>query len=675
MTDYILLTNLETGIFLIAILLLAVQYHSFGYDIKKIIFWCIILMPFIYFSVNMVTEIVTADEAKYELRFTNVKNIKNLDLPLKLIYEYKFSQFTLGTLFLMIPDQIKNIMSRAAVWKVYKTAHYFIFYGLSLLVMRVWHYWIFDENGIRRRIGENGILITLIGLPLSCLLIKVVNYDAGSTYPAVLGVSLIWAAYRSEDERKAVIGTICTAVGVMDKWTALPYWCICVILYSYMAIRRKEKWKDKIIYTACTVSISYIAALLLSYFYLLYASIQQDGLCTDINWGNVTFSFEHTVRAIITGNINIDYINADAYSGDAVWYIFILFGLLIACTLFLELVMSLWKKHRISVNMVLGYFQKSCLVFGIIGGVICAYVFSCHISPYLAIEPGYYISADGLDGWTYHYGARTFIGHFIAKLCYMCATVICNYPSAVLCMLALSAGLALKHGQDDRMTVCNLVYTSGIALLALYVMAGLPSDARYYSYPILIIVLSSIYTCYLYYHGTKMKNIFALSLTILWILEMLLYVPNIKAFSPIWVMRDRSFNESVRKGEWYAGEVMFWGENVALAGRKIKNIVDLNDDISYSDVTIYNDYGNIWIENPGFSFKELGDYDGSGLDEKTFIVLNKFALFRKDVPPFLESVDPMDTISYKGEIGAWIYRGDQLKEYEEYFFQEQRNRE
>lgn len=307
--------------------------------------------------------------------------------------------------------------------------------------------------------------------------------------------------------------------------------------------------------------------------------------------------------------------------------------------------------------------------------MICAYVFSCHISPYLAIEPGYYISADGLDGWTYHYGARTFIGHFIAKLCYMCATVICNYPSAVLCMLALSAGLALKHGQDDRMTVCNLVYTSGIALLALYVMAGLPSDARYYSYPILIIVLSSIYTCYLYYHGTKMKNIFALSLTILWILEMLLYVPNIKAFSPIWVMRDRSFNESVRKGEWYAGEVMFWGENVALAGRKIKNIVDLNDDISYSDVTIYNDYGNIWIENPGFSFKELGDYDGSGLDEKTFIVLNKFALFRKDVPLFLESVDPMDTISYKGEIGAWIYRGDQLKEYEEYFFQEQRNRE
>ncbi len=85
----------------------------------------------------MVTEIVTADEAKYELRFTNVKNIKNLDLPLKLIYEYKFSQFTLGTLFLMIPDQIKNIMSRVAVWKVYKTAHYFIFYGLSLLVMRV----------------------------------------------------------------------------------------------------------------------------------------------------------------------------------------------------------------------------------------------------------------------------------------------------------------------------------------------------------------------------------------------------------------------------------------------------------------------------------------------------------------------------------------------------------
>lgn len=667
--DYIFLTKLELGIFLIAIFLLIIQYHSFGYDIKKIIFWCIILMPFIYFSVNMVTEIVTADEAKYELRFTNVSNIKNLPLPLKVIYEYKFSQFTLGTLFWLIPDQIKDILSGASIWKIYKTTHYFIFYTLSLLIMRVWHYWIFDNNGKRRRIGENAVLITLVGLPLSCLLIKVTNYDAGSTYPAILGMSLIWAAYRLEDERKAIIGTLCTAAGVMDKWTALPYWGICVVLYSYMVIRKIEKWRYKIVHTMRTIGISYISALILSYFYLLYAYIQQDGLCANINWGMVAFSFEYAVRAMITGNVNIDYVNADAYSKDAIWYVFILYILLVVCTLTLEFMMRLSEKHKISANIALNHVQKNCLVFGIVGGVICTYIFSCRISPYLAIRPDYYMSTDEFDGWTYHFGARTFIGHFIAKLCYMCATIICNYPSAILFMLVISVCLAIKHGNDDRMTICNLSYISGIVLLILYVIAGLPSDARYYSFSILIIVLGSIYTCYLYYNGTKLKNIFGLSLIILWILEMFTYAPNIKAFSPIWVIHDKSFNESVRKGEWYAGEVMFWGENVALAGHKIRKIVDLDDEISYSDVTIYSDYGNIWIENPGFSIRDLGTYDGSGFDKKTFIVLNKFALFRNDIPSFLESVTPVETVSFKGEIGAWIYRGDQLEGYEEYFFQ------
>jgi hypothetical protein len=144
---------------------------------------------------------------------------------------------------------------------------------------------------------------------------------------------------------------------------------------------------------------------------------------------------------------------------------------------------------------------------------------------------------------------------------------------------------------------------------------------------------------------------------------MFLYTPNIKAFSPIWVWHNDSYNKTFRTGIWAAGETMFWGEELALAGSKILQIIDPNT--KTNEIKIISNYGRVWPNNPGFKICPLTRQNLS-FDNNTYYVLNKFMLFRDEIPPFIGKEPPLLTLSYKGEIGAWIYNGEQLSLYQEY---------
>ena len=155
-------------------------------------------------------------------------------------------------------------------------------------------------------------------------------------------------------------------------------------------------------------------------------------------------------------------------------------------------------------------------------------------------------------------------------------------------------------------------------------------------------------------------------LGIVYLVEMALYVPNVKAFSPLWLVRSNEWKTSIRTGEWAAGEAMLWGEDLAVAGRKIQKIVE-REGVDYPEVTIYSNYGREWIDNPGFYIKSTRTDEELVFSERTYFSLSKFYLYRKEIPPFIYEVEPIETISFKGEVAVWIYRGDQLADYKNYF--------
>lgn len=665
----LLLSKIEVLLLIIAESILFVHYKRARYDTKKALLWCLLFIPVLYFSINMVTEIVTADELQYEMCMTDVRNLKHQISAPAVLYEYKLTQLTIGTVFLLIPPFVKEALNENNIWMLYKCIHWLLIYFLALGTTNIWRKWILVNNGEKRnRIAENIVLAILIGLPLSCLLIKVTNYDAGSTYPAILGVSMLWAAYKTQNRKMGFWATVITALAVMDKWTALPYWAISVILFALIFIKNEDEYIKKVIGTIRAVVLSFAGAMGLSVLYFVFAFFQQNGFIRKIDLGVIAFSFTHAVREIITGEMAVNSSNAD------ILLLLPLGILLIACVLSLDFLSSKIFKTTQKAASVYLKADAALIIIGIIGGVVTAYFVPVRISPYLPIENGFYNTTDSFTGWTYHFGAKTAIGHFVAKIGYICATIIANYPTIVLllALLICISMLSKKKKKDvEDMYFCSMLLSAAIALLVLYAIVGLPYDARYYSYSIIVFALILLY---LSYSCLKFSGGCQLLLSVgalVYLFEMLLYIPNIKAFSPIWLWHNSEWNNEVRVGEWSAGETMFWGEEIAIAGRRLDLIIrDTENEIG--EITFYSNYGSVWPGNPGYKIKSIYKSDLS-FEKNDYYILNKFSLFRDAKPPFLNKIDPVATINYKGEVGAWIYRGEDLKDYTDYFVEETGN--
>ncbi len=667
MLQCLLLSKIEFILLIIAECVLFVHFKIAKYDTKKAVLWCILFIPMLYFSINMVTEAVTVDEPGYEICITDVRNLKYQGKAEAVLYEYKLAQLTVGTIFLLIPSFIKESLGENGIWMLYKIIHWLFIYILALATVNVWRKWILvDKDEKWNRIAENSVLAIMIGLPLSCLLIKVTNYDAGSTYPAIFGVSILWAAYKTQNRKMGFWATVITAFAVMDKWTALPYWVISVILFALIVIKNEKKYIGKIKGTISATILAFVGAMGISVFYFLYAFFQQGGFYRKIDLGVITFSFTHAVRAVITSNWTVSSSNLD------IIFIVPLVVLIIACVLSLDFFASkLFKSVQKASNVYLKV-DSVLIILGIMGGVVAAYFIPLRISPYLPIQEGFYVTTDSFDGWTYHFSAKTAIGHFGAKLCYMCATICTNYPTILLLLFLIICIFLLKKSDFKEIYFCSILLSAAIGLLILYAVVGLPYDAKYYSYSIYVLALTLIYLGY-YCLNFSMANRVLLSVGILvYYVEMALYIPNIKPFSPVWLWHDSEWNKSIRVGEWSAGETMFWGEEMAIAGCKIDFFIsETNDEIN--EITIYSNYGVVWPGNPGYKIRSIYETDLE-FGKNDYYVLNKFKLFRADKPEFINRVTPIATINYKGEVGAWIYRGEDLKDYTDYFVKETGNR-
>lgn len=651
----LLLSNVDFFLLLIAEIILFFYYKREKYEIRIALTYCAFFAVIFYFSLNMATEVVTADEPMHEIGITNVREIKNLSYAEPFLNQYKLSQLTIGTIFLIIPSFIKELLGSNGIWMVYKALHWFLTYIFALATTKVWKKWIIiGGGGHKNRITENIVLAILIGLPLACLLFKVVNYDSGSTYPAILGISMLCAAYKTKDTKLGIWGTVISGLCPLEKLTALPYWIISVILFALMECECETKYIGKVIKTIRAVAISFVSILAVSVLYFIFAFFQQNGFCKTIGFKEVVFSYSHSVNMMIFGDTG-----AIAENSDVICF-FLLFFLTVICVLLVDLLSFIILKSKGLATRIYFKLDAVLLLTGIVGGVIATYFIPLRISPFLPIEDGYYISPDSFGGVTYHFGVKTAIGHFVAKLCYMWAVIINSYPTAIIILLIIVSIFILKN-MDEGMYFYSLILSSSFALQFLYAISGLPFDARYYSFSVFWIVLVYIYIAY---KKLSFRRILIILGAVIYCCEMCMYVPNVKNFSPVWVWHDETYNSSVRVGQWHAGEGMLWGEEFAIAGRFIKADV-LSRGLNFSDVNIYSNYQNYWPANPGFNVvSEISDLE---FDDSTYIVLNKFMLYRSEIPEFIDAVKPIETIKFKGEICAWIYRADQLDRYKEYF--------
>lgn len=633
----------------------------------------------VFISIYMVSDTITVDEMQYMNVISNMHHI--LDDPAvayKLMLQYRTSQMFFGTLFSLIPRNIFGDLSHTTLIIIYKMIHWITFYivGIAIVYVMQRQYIKQSKESWKNVMAWMMSFYLIFGIPMTISVMKVCNYDASNVMLGTLAILLVGKEVIALTRGGGIsrnnflygkIGLLLSILGCLDKFSSGIYFIVCAVLYVFAKIYRENCGK---VIKAFFESVKIIiCALCIGYINLNYICFALAGgrLYEPIKFGHVAFSFTYIFQVVFEGM-------ELAIGNKALYYIILLPFLISFLALLLYLVKTVFVKIRYSCKIITFINKLSAIILGlmILIGIYGTYYVPQMLSPYAPVEIGEFSS---IVVWgTYHYGAYSWVGHKLSQIAYAFATVMSNYPTSVLLLFLVYIYVVLR--KDIEEFCCQIVVLGSVLLIAILACMNQPSDPRYFGVSILLLVICTWIVIYnnqilmLYEKKKKRyKTVIGLLVVVcIGFIELAMYVPNVKIFAPLWNYRSTQWKETIRPGQWDAGEAMSWGEELALAGRKI-NKLRQEDGLVEDTITIYSDYGTYWLLNPGYSILPISQAGSSvQLNEATYFVFTKKRLFRMmELPPFLYEVEPIDTVEYRGEICSWIYKGSQLKEYQSYF--------
>lgn len=640
------------------------------------------IAPVVFYSVNMVSDTITVDEIHYMRVIVDMKHI--LDHPAmaeKLMLQYRFSQMVFGTLFMLIPRAIFQYLPQTILIILYKLLHWLLFYCIGLLMACIVYKKYLKQTGE----AWKNILAWIVtadiitGLPMAISIMKVCNYDASNVMFGTSGILLAgvevtdsMAGKRKGSFKYGWLGMLCCVFGCLDKWSCGIYFIICAVLCCFAIVIRKDGTvKAKIKAAVIQLGKILIASFFVGYINLEYIRLVLAGgkLFSEIRFGHVAFSFVNLFLILFEESGGAARVSVYA----AVYILLLYVAIIVTALLFGCFYDYMCKLLRGGVQRrICCGFLSAAFVFMIISGIYGAYFVPQMMAPYDQLKEGEYYSK--VVWGSYHYGAYSWLGHKVSQIVYAFATVVCNFPAGILFLFGIV--IVLLWTRKDTELFYPIVIDGCIAVIMVLACMNQPSDPRYFGVPIYLMSLSAFAV---FFNGivvpygkegrskkylcTGVITAFALCMA-----ELAFYIPNIKIFAPAWYVHSKEWKQTVRLGYWYAGEAMSWGEELALAGRKIKQLTQ-ESGMEPGEVTIYVDYGSVWLKNPGFKIKAISSKDPDmRFDDTSYFVLTKKKLFRTvELPLFLDTVEPAAAVAYRGEICSWIYSGSQLADYKDYF--------
>lgn len=631
------------------------------YGWKKAMVHAVGLIPALFFSSNMLCEAVTIDELNHYM--IPITDSPNHGVVSDWIGQVRFSLIVFGSFFELMPQVVREHFSTLQIYQIYKILHYFVVFMIILMISWVWKSRILTENrkSLRWRLTNTAILFGVSGLPISCLLLKTCNYDA-YVYFAILGFSLIIASAKQESLKFAFAGVIVTTVGSFEKLTALPYWCVAMSFFLYMVIIGQKTRKKRIGVAGIAVLSMGAIALLCSALSIVWIRL--------ISHLPVKVSMAELFNPFIQIIYMSSNVNEFAVSYSAPWLFFALILGLIFCASFIIYGLRNLCIGEHNMANILSRLNGISLGILIVSGLLAVFLVTEYKAPYRANMPDEYIPAHIFNRNITYYGAESKVGHFLRGIAYAYATILCNCPTIVTGLFFVGVIILLlqksKKGQHDLWV--QIIFSICIWMPVFEVLSGQPSIHRYYAVTMIMLFVLSLYAVYYNTQWNRIRLISGVA-GAAFCLEMLLYLPNYSTFLPVWVRRTDDFKTTVRKGELRSGEAINWGEDFAVAGHLIKQMVEREGVFDYEDITVYSNYTLTWMKDPGFQLRFFNlppDIEECKWDETEYFVASKCMLYRCDLPEIIENVDPVAIVSYNGEISSWIYKGSQLGEYREY---------
>ena len=637
----------------------------------------------------MIDQAMTIDEVGYIDAFSNLRSIEvGSRIWSKGSYQYRITEITSGLLTTIVNNVFHGLESERIV-VFYKCTHWLFYAAVILGICLVWREITgFDKTSAKYRLFNAITVLVFGGFPVAFLVLKVSNYDAGHIYFGVLGLSLLILSSVKKNPQIALIASSVALLSALEKFPGLAFWCICVGGYYELVYRHTASMKKVffavlksivIAITICTVSLGVIR-------------VAEGKAFIDMPFGLCIFPLWYLLSEAY-GHSGIDFADSESINKAAITYFPQVIVLVIVFGVLLSIGYWLWNKRRRLFTKLLAI-SAFILLFV---SIICSFVIKRWWYPWVEVPEDYYFpNLTIINGRIEFYNVKTIIGFLLCKFITAYSVIVTSWPTIItsavmVCFAVCFFGKWRKEyhcnsPQDAYESMdyyCFIVLFICLVLPGVFSLKGMTPTPRYCGVFIMLIPIIVFYETLkiIYYNqidaidngvagkwipSFKWKSIILL-LFVFYILEMILFSPNYATFRPIWLVYSEEYKTTARKGQLDIGESMMWGEDCAIAGKKILKLIGEGED--YGSYKIFTTYGNRWLSNPGFEILSVNKHlEELSFTEKDYYVLTKFAVIRKTIPEFIRLIEPDDVVSYNGEISVWIYRGDRIKEYAEYFY-------
>lgn len=645
-------------------------YRRLGYG-NKAFLYTILTAPAVFFNTYYLADTVSQDEAGYLPVYGNMAAMEvGSHIWQKASYSYRMTQMVFGTVCRVIRG-IHPLIEDNTVNVLYKFSHWFFFFILVSVIAYIWGKSIIEsgKDTLIYRMTNLGIIYCLFGLPVTCFIMKMCNYDASHVYFSILAFSILIVAEKKNNIKLACAGAVLATFACMEKWTSLIFYIIAAAMAVYLMIRNSNE-KKRYFKAFMLIPILMICSAGICILSFLYIRLLSGNLTTDINIGAMLFPMFYMIR-VFAGKREMVFLDLGYYDHDFLPYMLLEMILIVITAALFCLLAFLNEKIKTKTCSFISLTTAALGFTVVLSGMAGAYLLKRYGYPYIEYPEGIYQPGKLFNAVAYFYGAKTLIGHTIMNIIFANAVVVTAFPTAALIIFIIALFLQIRHKQNSFFL--HSLFIIAFLLIPMFTLAGMPAQPRYFGVSILLIMLCSVYCVASFCKELFVKNRNRLAIgkslvvcaIVVYGIEMLMNLPIYNCFSPIWLVRSKTFKETVRQGEWDVAEAMTCGEDLALAGKMIQDHVE-EKGIEPDHVTIVSNYGAGWFTNPGYhveAYQKWLNQPDKVCDENTYLVFAKVMLFRSDIPEFITDVEPLYRVKIKGETTAWIYNGDQLAGY------------
>ncbi len=621
-------------------------------SIKKSMMVVFLLMLPLYLAVEGTTQFLTVDEM---YMVPEIVNIESSNMQQWVINkQYRTSATVIGTSLSLFKNYtyVGSQMNFNELQMLAKAIHWFVGF-LIIIVMYV----LISKHYISEKQRTNYFLIyfySLLLLPVNILAWKIFNYDLLSMLLSGLAMVLLLIAIKTNDYKYALISVIVATTAAQEKITASPILLLTCIFFVYIKLNNLKKvdFKNALYYSGYGYFVTIVTSLIML---IIVGMVARNGNFPTTNFADLVTPLLAYAFMVLRGIVG----GGTGGIGDFV-KVLVFFSAVMAT----GVVAFILVKHKSWLNFLFSSPPRkitgiAVLVLCIIG-IIGTYQVEIFLTPYYPISPENYIPSHFLVSdrilKIQHFGASNSFEHLISYIGYAYAVFTNAIPSVYLLIIFL--GVVISQSNKLRFD-WNLILLMIFLLPLVYAITSTPVSNRYFNIFLLVVILivGLTFNSFLSHFNKLTQKLLIALFAVFLMAEVLPFRPVFGAFRPIWSTYPDNYLKNPIVGQlnpWWVG----WGEELFLAGKKIETMIE---EPTGNKINLHRFYPGGWINMPkGFNaqynFPNIG-----GFTHSDYYIINRISVMAERITMIDDNIKPLFTLSHRGFVQAWIYRGDQLK--------------